>query len=282
VTSPWSYTYFHSWLKHFTVVQWDQRGAGRTLGKTGESIASTMTIERMTKDGIEVAEYLRRHLNKEKIILVGHSWGSVFGVLMAKARPDLFYAFVGTGQVVDFKQSNVVAHKLALQTARSLGDTDGVAALQAIGAPPYSDGKGWQLLYKWRRACEGADTDRFLGGLMGFALGAPNSSIHDINAWLDGQVLSGGQLFDQGTELDPKHLAGDFAVPVFVFQGEHDCSSPTELAKGYIDSINAPKKEFFAIHDAGHFAVFMKSDEFLKALVERVRPLAAESHQGTK
>lgn len=130
VTNPWSSSYFLSWLKYFTVVQWDQRGAGRTLRKTGESIGPTMTIERMTEDGIELSDYLRRHLRKERIILVGHSWGSVFGVLMAKARPDLFYAFVGTGQVKDFKEVDGVAYRLALQTADALGDSDGVAELK--------------------------------------------------------------------------------------------------------------------------------------------------------
>lgn len=279
VTNPWSYPYFFSWLKYFTVVQWDQRGAGRTLAKTGNSIGPTMTIERMTQDGIELSEYLRQHLRKNKIILVGHSWGSVFGVSMAKTRPDLFHAFVGTGQVVDFKQGDAVAYKLALLTAGDAGDPNDIAALKAIGIPPYTDGNGWQLFYKWRRKCEGAETDRFLGGLMGLALQSPGYSIRDINDWLDGQVLGGQQLFDQGTQLDPKRLAGDFAVPVFVFQGEHDCSSPTELARSYVDSIRAPKKEFFAIPGAGHFAVFMKSNEFLKELVARVRPLATDTHR---
>ena len=277
VTNPWSYPYFFNWLNYFTVVQWDQRGSGRTLSKTGNSIGPTMTIERMTQDGIELSEYLRQHLRKNKIILIGHSWGSVFGVLMAKARPDLFYALVGTGQVVDSKQGDVVAYKLALQTASAAGDPDGIAALKAIGTPPYADGKGWQLFYKWRRACEGAETDRFLGGLMGLALQSPGYSIRDINAWLDGQVLGAQQLFGQGAQLDPKRLAGDFAVPVFVFQGEHDCSSPTALARSYVDSIRAPRKKFVAISGAGHFAVFMKSDEFLKELTARVRPLAIDT-----
>jgi len=274
VTNPWSQSYLFSWLKYFTVVQWDQRGAGRTLRKTGESIGATMTIERMTQDGIELSEYLRRHLHKERIILVGHSWGSVFGALMAKSRPDLFYAFVGTGQVKDFKEANAVAYKLALQTADALGDSDGVAELKALGSPPFKDGNGWQLLYKWRRICEGAETDRFLGGLMGLAFQAPGYSIRDINDWLDGQVLGGQQLFDQGTRLDPKLLVGNFRVPIFVFQGEHDCSSPTELARKYVESITAPRKEFLTIPGGGHFVVFMKSEEFLKELVARVRPLA--------
>ena len=76
-TNPWGYAGFRSWQKRFTVVQWDQRGAGRTFGKSGPSIAPTMTIDRMTQDGIELAELLRKSLQKDKIILVGHSWGSI-------------------------------------------------------------------------------------------------------------------------------------------------------------------------------------------------------------
>src|SRR5256885_7456840 len=66
VTNPWSFLFFAPWEKYFTIVQWDQRGAGRTLRKTGESVASTMTVDRMTRDGIDVAEYLRKHLGKDK------------------------------------------------------------------------------------------------------------------------------------------------------------------------------------------------------------------------
>ena len=88
------------WEKYFTIVQWDQRGAGRTFRTTGESIATTMTLAQMTRDGVEVAEYLRAHLHKDRIILIGHSWGSFLGIHIVKQRPDLFHAFVGTGQVV--------------------------------------------------------------------------------------------------------------------------------------------------------------------------------------
>ena len=73
VTNPWSSLFFGPWEKYFTIVQWDQRGAGRTLRKTGPSVTSTMTVDRMTKDGIEVAEYVRKHLRKNKIVVLGHS-----------------------------------------------------------------------------------------------------------------------------------------------------------------------------------------------------------------
>src|ERR1017187_5831126 len=80
-TNPWGYAGFRNWLKYFTVVQWDQRGAGRTLGRNGASAASTITIERMVQDGVELTELLSKRLQKDKIVLVGHSWGSILGVL---------------------------------------------------------------------------------------------------------------------------------------------------------------------------------------------------------
>jgi pimeloyl-ACP methyl ester carboxylesterase len=88
-TNPWGYAGFRSWLKRFTVVQWDQRGAGRTFGRSGASLASTITIERMVQDGIELAELLRKTLRQEKLVLVGHSWGSILGVFMVRTRPAL-------------------------------------------------------------------------------------------------------------------------------------------------------------------------------------------------
>ena len=136
-TNPWGYAGFRSWLKYFTVVQWDQRGAGRTLGRNGPSLAPTITIDRMTQDGIELAELLRKALQKDKIVLVGHSFGSILGVFMVKARPDLFYAYVGTGQVADETRNYAVAYTELLKKAETLQDPRAIRELKEVGPPPY-------------------------------------------------------------------------------------------------------------------------------------------------
>jgi pimeloyl-ACP methyl ester carboxylesterase len=135
-TNPWGYAGFRSWLRSFTVVQWDQRGAGRTLGRNGPSLAPTITIDRMVQDGIELAELLRKELQKDKIVLVGHSFGSILGVLMAKARPDLFYAYVGTAQVGDEVRNYAVAYTDLLKKAEILRDPRAIRELKEIGPPP--------------------------------------------------------------------------------------------------------------------------------------------------
>ncbi|MGA7316270.1 MAG: alpha/beta hydrolase [Silvibacterium sp.] len=100
---------FVPWEKYFTVVNWDQRGSGRTYGKNGPATPGMDTpaaaLDRLTDDAIEVAQYASRRLDKRKIILVGHSWGAVLGLSVVKRRPDLFYAFVATGFPVSWKQS---------------------------------------------------------------------------------------------------------------------------------------------------------------------------------
>jgi len=272
VTNPWTFAFFAPWEKYFTVVQWDQRGAGRTLRKTGEAVASTMTVARMTQDGIELAEYLRKHLAKDKIIVVGHSFGTILELGMVRARPELFYAYVGTGQVADEVKNYSAAYDALLQKAQATGNQQAIDDLKRVGPPPYSDGQGYGVQRKWSNKFEGAY--EFLYGTIGLALVAPGGSIQDINDWFDGQILSGERLFDQSRSRGPKELGLEFSLPMFVFEGDEDFTTPTALARQYVVSMKAPHKEFVPIH-GGHFAMFMHSDEFLRELVKRVRPLAA-------
>jgi pimeloyl-ACP methyl ester carboxylesterase len=274
VTNPWTFALFAAWEKEFTVVQWDQRGAGRTLQKTGPAVVPTMTLERMVQDGVELAEYLRKRLGKDKIILVGHSFGSILGVLMVRTRPAFFYAYVGTGQVGDNKRNYSVAYDALLKKSRDTGNAQALRDLRRVGPPPYSSGEGYGIQRRWANAFEGAD--QFLFGTIGLALVAPGNYVQDINDSVAGQQLSAERLVSQTKSLGPKELGLDFAVPMFVFQGVEDFTTPTELARLFLASIHAPRKGFVEIKGGGHFAVFMKSDVFLNELVRRVRPLAAQ------
>jgi pimeloyl-ACP methyl ester carboxylesterase len=271
-TNPWGYAAFRSWLKYFTVVQWDQRGAGRTFGRNRTGSASTITPDRMVQDGIELSELLKKKLHKDKIVLVGHSWGSVLGFFMLKARPELFYAFVGTGQVAaDFAQASGVAYTALLDRASRTGNSRAVQDLKQVGAPPYKDGNGFAVQHKWANLLEGADV--FLASTLGFALSAPGYSVQDINDWFDGQKVSGEHLVPYFDDLDRKLLGGELAVPVFVIQGAEDYTTPTSLARTYVDLLHAPRKAFVTIEGSGHFAVFTKQEDFLKELRAQMLPL---------
>jgi len=272
VTNPWTFALFAPWREHFTVVQWDQRGAGRTLRKTGHAVAATMTLDRMVQDGIEVAEYLRTHLHKDKIIVVAHSFGSILGMRMVSARPDLFYAYVGTGQVADSTRNYSVAYDALLRKAQATVNQQALDELRRVGRPPYKSAEGYRVQRRWANSFEGAD--QFLPGTIGLTLVAPGNSLQDVNDSADGQMLSGQRLVPQTSSLEPKDLGLSFTIPIFFVQGAEDFTTPTELARQYLSSIKAPMKEFVPLKGGGHFAVFMNSGQFLEVLVARVRPLA--------
>jgi pimeloyl-ACP methyl ester carboxylesterase len=112
-------------------------------------------------------------------------------------------------------------------------------------------------------------------GILGLALVAPGNTVQDINDSVQGQELSGERLVPQTMSMGPKELGLEFSIPMFIFQGAEDFTTPTTLARHYEESMKAPQKAFVPIHGGGHFAVFMKSDQFLNELIARVRPLAA-------
>jgi pimeloyl-ACP methyl ester carboxylesterase len=138
---------------------------------------------------------------------------------------------------------------------------------------PYPDGRGYGVQRKWSNFFEGADA--FISSMVGFALAASGYTLRDVNDWFDDQNTSAERLVAQTSALDAQTLAGDFAVPVFVIQGPEDFTTPTSLARSFVDSIRAPAKAFVPIQGGEHFAVLMKSSAFLDQLMSRVLPLAA-------
>lgn len=192
---------------------------------------------------------------------------------MARAKPELFYAYVGTGQVADLPVKNYTAtYEALVKKAKALGDQRAIEELSKIGPPPYNSGEGYRVQWKWANAFEGAN--QFIYSMLGLALVAPGYSVQDINDSGDGQMLSADRLVPQTQSIGPAELGLEFTIPVFVFQGEQDFTTSTALAQRYVESLKAPRKEFVAIKGAGHFAVFMHSDQFLQELLARVGPPA--------
>jgi pimeloyl-ACP methyl ester carboxylesterase len=264
---------FLPWEKEFTLVQWDQRGAGKTLETTGGSIANSMSVDRMAQDGIEVSEFLRNHLHKDKIILLGHSWGSILGIHMVKQRPDLFYAYVGTGQVSNMPKAQQMSYAYVLEKARAANDTKAVRNLEAIGPPPLGSmdkiGMFFQTLAKYE-----FESDRNAG--LG-VFSAPNYSLWDIYNLIRGFArIPTFRVYHEMLSANLSSLGPDFKIPIFFFQGAEDERTQAPLAKEYLEWIKAPRKEFVLLEGGGHFAVWSMSDRFLQELVPRVRPFAVQ------
>ena len=267
-TSLYGWALLRPWFKHYTVVQWDQRGAGKTFGRNGRATPD-VTLSRIVHDGIELVDSLRSTLKTRKLILVGHSFGSIVGLEMVQARPDLFSAFVGTGQVgAPADTTLAVAYRDVLATARRRGEQVAVRELTEIGPPPWRDGRGYGVEHKWTNLLE--HDDAFLNATLSFKLTAPGITMRDINDDFDGEGFSGDKLVPHLNEIDPSLFRATFAVPIYVFQGAEDLTTPPSLARAFVRNIHAPKKAFVEIPGGGHFALFTRADAFLDALLTRV------------
>jgi len=271
---------FLPWEKDFTVVQWDQPGAGRTFARAGRKLPADLTINSIATDGIAVAEFLKTHLHKDRLILLGWSWGSIVGIDMVQARPDLFAAYVGTGQFENVQAGESIVYARVLAAARAKGNTQAIKDLESIGPPPYRTQADLGTQRRWAMTLEGSPTP--IAELIGVALFGPRSSLEDGWSFLSGVVASqnhfwGPMMDGEFAKVDLSADHTHFAIPIFVIQGVDDNMTPAELAHDYVEKISAPQKAYIPIEGAGHLAIISNSREFLKAMNERVRPLAAAS-----
>jgi pimeloyl-ACP methyl ester carboxylesterase len=276
--SPFADAMFAGWEKDFTMVQWDQRGAGRTYTKNGPSIEPTMAIARMVGDGIEVAEFLTKYLGKKKIIIVGGSWGSILGIYMVHDRPDLFMAYVGMAQMVNWRKNVSASYARVLEMAHSAGDQQAIAALTSIGPPPWGKLSKWPVFHKVERAYQAkiATAPPAPETLSPEYASPQEQAQYDAADDFSFTHFVGAAMSGPLTDVDLPALGTDFAIPIYMIQGEDDSTAVPELAKSYFDSIKAPRKQFDLVPGTGHEPSAAALDRAHTVLMEQVRPPAME------
>lgn len=265
VMSPYSEAIYGNWEREFVLVNWDQRGAGRTYGRNAPKGAvddhwteNPLTVAQMVKDGIELTEYLIKHLNKKKIILIGTSWGSILGTKMALARPDLYEAYVGHSQIVNFTENLKTAYQKVYGLATRSGDGATVQKLDSLGQPPYPSakdtGKLLRLVKKYESANSVAAPEAW------WTLAAEYDNEADYRNGYDGDdhsfVYFVGHdelgIKSMVSDIDFAKDALDFKIPIYLVQGEEDILTAPEKSKPYFDQITAPKKQYFLVPKAAH------------------------------
>jgi pimeloyl-ACP methyl ester carboxylesterase len=264
------------WERHFTVVQWDHRGAGKTLRRTGKAASGPMTFDQRVTDAIELIDLLRQELGVDKVVVLAESMGTLTGLPLARRRPDLLHALVVTDLYVNLAANEAAKRRLTLERLRATANAKGVTALEAIGADPARwDLRAWNTNMAWafRTNLPTPNLDRRL--LFPLALTSPIYTLGDLVTLFVGFQRSTAQMLTELKAYDARRLGTRFEVPFFLFQGETDVITLTSLATEYFAEVQAPTKQLTLIPDAGHFAAFTHPDRFLTELRTHVRPLAA-------
>lgn len=258
---------FASWEHDFTVVNWDQRGAGKTFEKNGEATPD-MTLDRLTDDAIEVTCHALKQLGKRKLILVGQSFGAMLGLMVARRAPELYYAFVGTGQFVNNALTMDYRERWARQQAMATHDEAGLKALDDVRSLSVNDWKRIGASRKWMMS----PTDQDYLKLQTAFMGSPDHPKPEAQAWVKGYGFESSKVGAESIVFDAMTQAPELPVPYILIQGREDHVTPFEPARAYWEMVQSKGKAFAAI-DGGHYACFTDTDQFLAAMRKYVLPL---------
>lgn len=263
--SQYDNTMYGEWKNDFVLVNWDQRGAGRTYGRNVPAtvdeaywIENPLTVKQMTKDGIELAQYLIQYLNQEKIILVGTSWGSILGTEMALSNPELFHAYVGNAQFVNFSENINYAYQTVLEMVKKSNDVNAIKILESLGKPPYANAKSYGQLLRVVKKYERKNSTPAPTTWFKLALEYDNEK--DSKHRYDGDDYSFVHFVGHGklgiksmvSDTDFSMTGTEFEIPVYLIQGENDILTAKEVNRPYFDKIVAPDKAYLLVPNAGH------------------------------
>ena len=276
------FRYYNAALEdHFVVVNWDQRGAGRSFDPLADPVA--LSDEQILADAHELTAHLRERFGGRKIVLAGHSWGSYLGMLLAHRHPEDYAAYVGIGQVADQARSEALSYAFVLGRAGEEGQTRALSALRAIGPPDarghYRGGlAGLGVERRWVREFGGAAHGKGnIGALLTFGLpilACREYRLRDKIRYLDAEARSMAVLEDDLLARNLMQEVDRLALPLFVFQGRYDQQTVTSLTRQFFDEISAPHKEFLVFEQSAHLVPYEEPEQFLRAMVDRVRPWA--------
>jgi pimeloyl-ACP methyl ester carboxylesterase len=280
-----AYHFARPWEDYFVVVQWDQRGYGRS-NVDGLKMRGTVTKERYIADGIELIDYLRKRMDQPKVVLVGQSWGTLLGAEIAHRRPDLLHALVSFGQITAWEGSYEGIRQLLLDLGRRTGDRALEKRMQDAGPVPVNPDPApffktmdpvWDEMnrrgYSWHAVTGNpAPLDEIF---LVATLTSPTVTDGGI-----AQLLSGRGRTDYYPMLHPtisgwnleRDVGTQLAVPYILVMGRYDWQTPVNLAEAYYAKVCAPYKVFVDLPNSAHVAILEEPGRALVALVEQVLP----------
>lgn len=264
------------WLAHYTMqelekffvcVNWDQRGTGKSF-RPGPP-AETMAIDQFVQDTIALIELLRARFGQQKILLLGHSWGSVLAMKVAAARPDLLYAVIGMGQVVDMKRGEDLSYRYVLQHAHAEHNRKAIRALSQLGGSDTFRKDSTFVQRRWLVRYRGMMHEPDTGAIISILLNAPECSIADcirgltmrdmkFSCRLMGDEIMGVNVLQEIPEL---------SVPVCFFAGRYDSTTPFALVEQFYAALQAPSKKLIWFEHSAHMPHLEEPDKFQRELI---------------
>lgn len=261
-------------LDTFTLATWDQRGTGGSY--KGVTI-DTLTIDQLVSDAEVVVEYLCEQFKKEKIFIIGGSWGSLLGTRLAYVHPEHIAAYIGFGQFVNGEKNELISFQYTLDAAKVAGDQDAVKQLEKVGPPVKGQYKGGfdgmmvqrNLMMKYGGYSKSEKERSYMDAIIKPMILSGEYSISDfVGVALGYKKVLKAMWNEIGAEDLSQYT--DFKVPFLVFDGKLDMNTPAELVEDWFNKIKAPHKELIWFEHSGHNPMTDEPERFKKLLREKL------------
>lgn len=264
-TSSIDYAFTRKWADVYTVVTWDQRNCGKSYDP--KQNGTVLTKDMLMRDGREITEFLLDYMDKEKITLLGHSWGSFFGANLALTYPEYYDCFIGTGQLVDMTENEISFKEEARKWAE--GDDEALALVEKISPDVFdmehiTARNTLMSKYGYDMMVDGADYNTAAAIIFN-----PNYSLADWIRYLQSDMSDYMEFFNSD-EMRAFSLKNrfDYKVPYININGDRDYQTNFKLAEKYFSEINAPYKKLYIMENTTHGLLESKSEDFSKILHE--------------
>lgn len=252
-----SYEFQRPLEKKFTVVQWDRRGAGKSFSRNEPSVES-MNVRQLINDAYELIDILKKKYKQDKVILIGHSFGTYLGSIMVSERPDLFSGYISIGQVVDNEKSTTLQLEFIKEQAKKRGRKD---ILSALDNPIQPNLENWLFEF----GGELKNSKSYLP-LIWSGMKAPEYTLKDVLDVAKGSSFSSSNMKYNVLENSIYYEIREYKVPVYFFVGKYDYTTPATLIEEYYNLIKAPKKDVFYFKNSAHFPFYEEPEVFVKKI----------------
>ncbi len=269
-----TYKYPTGLEKYFTVVWWEQRGAG--ISYNPSLARDCLSVEQLISDTTELTNYLRHRFDQEKIYLLGHSHGSFFGIQAAAKKPELYHAYIGEAQMSNQQKSEVEAYEYMLDQFRAKGDRRMVRRLEAVpvtgsnGTPAgylaLRDEAMHKLGIGTTRDMKSVVTGIFLPSIL-----CPEYTMGEkIKLWQAKIRFGVSFMWDQMLVTDLAEVVSELHLPIYFLHGIHDYTCSYTGARSYLEQLKAPLKGFYSFENSAHSPIFEEPKKTLRILLEDV------------
>jgi len=265
---PLAHAFDNELEKEFIVVHWDQRGAGKSNHRGFEE--ETMTFDQFMNDGYELIQYLLERFERERLFLLGHSWGTQIGIVLVNRHPELFHAYIGVSQLVDNRKGVEIAYEWLMTEIEAKDDQASFEKLNDLGTPPFTHRKYRE--FAGLVDSYGGNFDMRMGEIARIAIRAPEYNFMDYIRWMRGANRGGGPIHVDGemTAVNFRENIRLLDVPVYFFTGKNDYNTPLALVEEYYYILDAPEKEIIVFEHSAHTPFLGEPEKFSREVV-RVR-----------